>query len=284
MASNAWLVTTMSAWPATARAFSAKHSAPNGQRATPRHSRAETLSWDQDRSGTPGVSSSRSPVSVVDAHAVSRCTSRPSAVLAVGSNRASSEVFAVVGIRAGSVVNLVQAEVVSATLEDREAWACGVASFSANRPAAAGRVRRAGVAARWSQWKRPQGNRFRPRGRSPAQGRPAICPCPVPACTARCSPVSNACATASAIATWPVRSLPPSASTAVASRSVTAAAGVAPPRRDRRRAPSGSGSPVRRERASARPTAGSSVLRPPARARPRGRRRQRAHRREPAAR
>ena len=39
---------------------------PNGQRATPMHSRAETLTCDQDRSGTPGLSSSRSPVSVSD--------------------------------------------------------------------------------------------------------------------------------------------------------------------------------------------------------------------------
>ena len=38
MASNAWLVTTMSAFPASARAFSAKQSAPYGQRAIPRHS------------------------------------------------------------------------------------------------------------------------------------------------------------------------------------------------------------------------------------------------------
>ena len=66
------------------RAFSAKQSVPNGQRAAPMHSRAETLTCAQDRSGTPGVSSSRSPVSVFDAHAVSRCTSRPSAVAANG--------------------------------------------------------------------------------------------------------------------------------------------------------------------------------------------------------
>ncbi len=39
MASNAWLVTTTSAWPAVSRAFSAKQSVPNGQRAAPMHSR-----------------------------------------------------------------------------------------------------------------------------------------------------------------------------------------------------------------------------------------------------
>ena len=73
MASSAWLVTTTSAWPALSRAFSAKQSVPNGQRATPMHSRAETLTCPHDRSGTPGVSSSRSPVSVLDDQAVSRC-------------------------------------------------------------------------------------------------------------------------------------------------------------------------------------------------------------------
>ena len=89
MASSAWLVTTMSAPPARPRARSEKHSEPNGQRATPRHSRAETLTWDQDRSGTPGFRSSRSPESVVDAQAVSRCTSRPRAVAAIGSKSSS---------------------------------------------------------------------------------------------------------------------------------------------------------------------------------------------------
>ena len=47
------------------RARSEKHSVPNGQRATPRHSRADTLTCDQDRSATPGFRSSRSPDSVV---------------------------------------------------------------------------------------------------------------------------------------------------------------------------------------------------------------------------
>ena len=64
MASSAWLVTTTSAWPALSRAFSAKQSVPNGQRAAPMHSRADTLTCAHDRSGTPGASSSRSPVSV----------------------------------------------------------------------------------------------------------------------------------------------------------------------------------------------------------------------------
>ncbi len=89
MASSAWLVTTTSASAALARAFSEKHSLLNGQRATPMHSRAETLTCDQARSGTPGRSSSRSPVLVSSAHAVSRCTSRPSAVAANGSKSSS---------------------------------------------------------------------------------------------------------------------------------------------------------------------------------------------------
>ena len=91
MASSAWLVTTMSAWPALSRAFSAKQSVPNGQRATPMHSRADTLTCDHDRSGTPGVSSSRSPESVSDDHAMRRCTSRPSADAATGSNSSSCD-------------------------------------------------------------------------------------------------------------------------------------------------------------------------------------------------
>ena len=74
---------------ALARAFSAKQSVPNGQRAAPMHSRADTLTCAHDRSGTPGVSSSRSPVSVSDAHSVSRCTSRPSAVVPPASNSSS---------------------------------------------------------------------------------------------------------------------------------------------------------------------------------------------------
>ena len=47
MASRAWLVTTMSARPASSRASSAKHWVPNGQRCTPRHSRAVTETWRQ---------------------------------------------------------------------------------------------------------------------------------------------------------------------------------------------------------------------------------------------
>ncbi len=43
MASSAWLVTTISASPALARAFSEKQSVLNGQRDTPMHSRADTL-------------------------------------------------------------------------------------------------------------------------------------------------------------------------------------------------------------------------------------------------
>ncbi len=42
IASRAWLVTITSALPALSRAFSAKQSVPNGQRATPMHSLADT--------------------------------------------------------------------------------------------------------------------------------------------------------------------------------------------------------------------------------------------------
>ena len=82
-------MTITSEVPARALAFSAKQSVPNGQRVAPMHSRAETLTWPHDRSGTPGTSSSRSPVSVSEDHSVSRFTSRPSAVVATASNSSS---------------------------------------------------------------------------------------------------------------------------------------------------------------------------------------------------
>src|SRR5260221_11782147 len=49
-------------------------------------------------------------------------------------------------------------------------------------------------------------------------------PVPVPAWTARCSPVSIAVWTARAIATWPGRSAPPIPATAIASRPAISAA------------------------------------------------------------
>ena len=74
---------------------------------------------------------------------------------------------------------------------------------------------------------------------------------PVPACTARCSPVSKARATASVISSCPSRRAPPRASTARASRSATGGdsaslTAAAPPGRD---------GPVRRAR-RARPSHG----------------------------
>ena len=74
IASSAWLVTTMSAWAAASRALSAKQREPNGQRCAPMHSCALTETWRQAASGTPGTSSSRSPVSVSSAHSCSRFT------------------------------------------------------------------------------------------------------------------------------------------------------------------------------------------------------------------
>ena len=188
---------------------------PNGQRATPRHSRAETLTCDQDRSGTPGVSSSRSPVSVDDAHAVNRCTSRPSAVAATGSNSSSCGASSGVLPRRRAVVNLVQAQIVSSTLQQCERGPA--------RQAVGQRVGQPGqVAVDELALQRDgrgghhaPGYRRRPPARSPAPGRPATCRC-------RCRPAppdarrsANACATASAICTWPGRSVPPSAATAV---------------------------------------------------------------------
>ena len=85
MASSAWLVTTTSARPASARAFSAKQSSPTGQRDAPRHSRALTDTCRHADSGTPGTSSSRSPVAVSLLHSWMRLTVRPSAEIANGS-------------------------------------------------------------------------------------------------------------------------------------------------------------------------------------------------------
>ena len=90
MASSAWLVTTMSAFPAASRARSAKHRVPNGQRCAPMHSVAGTETWRQARSSTPGTTSSRSPVVVVSAHSASRCTCLPTADTAPGSNSMSA--------------------------------------------------------------------------------------------------------------------------------------------------------------------------------------------------
>ena len=92
IASSAWLVTTMSARAAASRARSAKHREPNGQRCAPMHSCALTETWRQAASGTPGTSSSRSPMVVSSAHSCSRLTCRPSGEVgpvSAGSNRAS---------------------------------------------------------------------------------------------------------------------------------------------------------------------------------------------------
>ncbi len=86
IASSAWLVTTMSARPASPRACSAKQSSPTGQRCAPRHSWAVTDTCRHACSDTPGTSSSRSPVSVSEDHSCSRLTSRPIRETANGSN------------------------------------------------------------------------------------------------------------------------------------------------------------------------------------------------------
>ena len=89
MASSAWLVTTTSACAGlVARLL---REAVGAERAAGRADAFPRRDADlaHDRSGTPGVSSSRSPVSVSDDHAVSRCTSRPSAVRLPASNSSS---------------------------------------------------------------------------------------------------------------------------------------------------------------------------------------------------
>src|SRR5699024_4756769 len=76
MASSAWLVTTISASAALFRAISAKHSVTSGQFA-PRQSKALTDTCDQARSLTPGMRSSRSPVSVIFSQVRIRWISSP---------------------------------------------------------------------------------------------------------------------------------------------------------------------------------------------------------------
>ena len=90
MASSAWLVTTTSDSRAVARAISAKHSSPWGQREAPMHSRAVTLTCFHARSGTPGSRSSRSPVSVSLAHSCRRTMCLPSQEISSSPMRASS--------------------------------------------------------------------------------------------------------------------------------------------------------------------------------------------------
>ena len=81
MASSAWLVTTRSASRAWSRDFSTKHSSPNGQFATPRHSRVGIDTCAQPRAVWLGASS-RSASPLVSAcsstHSRSANTSAPS--------------------------------------------------------------------------------------------------------------------------------------------------------------------------------------------------------------
>ncbi len=90
MASSAWLVTTTSASAAVARARSAKHVSPNGQRDAPTHSRDATLTWRHAWSTTPRARESRSPSSVSSAHSWSRATWEPTRDTADGSSSASA--------------------------------------------------------------------------------------------------------------------------------------------------------------------------------------------------
>ena len=118
MASSAWLVTTTSASLARSRAISAKHSAPYAHFEAPRHSREDTDTWAQARSETPGVRSSRSPVSVS-----SRPVAQPQQVLAQlagGRGRLELVEEALLLVLRHAFVQAVQAQVVRPALEHRE--------------------------------------------------------------------------------------------------------------------------------------------------------------------
>ena len=121
-ASRLWFVTTMSTSRARSRDASAKHSAPNGQRAAPTHSRAGIDTRRHAFSSTPGSSSSRSPVSVSVAHSRSRGDLPPQPARLTEPLRAPTRAGVEQAVRLlglGSV-QLRQAQVVVATLEHGE--------------------------------------------------------------------------------------------------------------------------------------------------------------------
>ena len=119
MASSAWLVTTMSARPAASLAFSAKQREPNGQRCAPMHSWALTETWRQAASGTPGTSSSRSPVVVWSAHSCSRLTWRPNGEVGPVNQSGRVEQGVLRVVRHAALLP-VQAQVVAPALQDGE--------------------------------------------------------------------------------------------------------------------------------------------------------------------
>ena len=168
----------------------------------------------------------------------------------------------VLGFGRRSVVNLVEAQVVSAPLQQRELRSREAGRRPVSRPAAAGRGRRAGAAARWSRSTPPRARRCRRPARSRAPDMPATC-------RSRCRPAPRGARRCRMRAPPPrpsrsgrSRSLPPSAATALASSSVTSAVspvaslGVFPgwPGRS-----CGSGSPARPWTASGRPRAGCAA-------------------------
>ena len=160
----------------------------------PMHSRADTLTCAHDRSATPGLRSSRSPDSVVDAHAVSRCTSRPNAVAAFGCEQLLLRLVA--SARPRRRCESCSGTGSSAAPSAERTAARGAAHRRVRRPAGADRDRRVGVAVRSSR-STPRPASSSDTARTIAGTRYASdLPVPVPACTARCSPVSKACATA----------------------------------------------------------------------------------------
>ena len=173
MASRAWLVTTMCDLVAASRAFSAKHREPNGQRWAPMHSCALTETWRQAASGTPGTSSSRSPVVVSSAHSCRRLTWRPSGEagpVSAWSNRPSC------GRRRGRRAGGAGTGSCGGPSGWRRTARCRAAA-PARWPGAAGHGRSAGAAGRWWRWRPPPCCGNSSRSGWPGPGRPAISRC-----------------------------------------------------------------------------------------------------------
>ena len=162
MASSAWLVTMRSARPASARAFSAKQSVPIGQRLT-----AQALAARHGHLAPGVLGDAGDELVAVAGLGVGDPLAQPLDLTAHRGDRERVEQGGVVGLVLHAGVELVEAQVVAAALEDGERRLAAERASRAPSPAGAGRGRRAGAAARW--W--PSRSRPWPRARRRAAGR-----------------------------------------------------------------------------------------------------------------
>ena len=169
MASSAWLVITMSASAARARARSAKQSSPKVHRTAPMHSRELTDTCAPH----PVVHAGHQVV------AVARLGLRgpgPGPDDLAPHRRGRRVVEQHVALVGPAAVQPIEADVVAAPLEDREGRAPPQQRLGRVRERAAGRDGSAGTATPAWRSRRPPCGRAGARGR----GRPATCPCPCP--------------------------------------------------------------------------------------------------------